>query len=57
MDEVTRSLITKWHMTPDEAGRREDELRLHFPYDRRHFPDLCEEQAIEFSGGQRGESR
>lgn len=31
MDEVTRSLITKWGMAPAKAWRREEELRRHFP--------------------------
>jgi hypothetical protein len=31
MDEVTRNLVAKWDMAPEQACRREEELRLHFP--------------------------
>ena len=31
MDEVTRNLVAKWHMAPEQARRREEELRRHFP--------------------------
>jgi len=31
MDEVTRNLIAKWGMPIDQARRREDEIRRHFP--------------------------
>jgi predicted nucleic acid-binding protein len=31
MDEVTRNLIAKWEMAPENARRREEELRRHFP--------------------------
>jgi hypothetical protein len=31
MDEVTRNLISKWSMPTEKAGRREEELRRHFP--------------------------
>lgn len=31
IDEVTRNLITKWDMAPEQARRRESELRRHFP--------------------------
>ncbi len=31
MEEVTRNLVEKWAMPSDKAGRREEELRKHFP--------------------------
>jgi hypothetical protein len=31
MDQVTRNLIAKWEMAPENARRREEELRRHFP--------------------------
>jgi hypothetical protein len=31
MDEVTRSLVSRWGMPPEKAWRRERELRRHFP--------------------------
>ncbi len=30
MDEVTRNLIAKWDIAPEQARRREEELRRHF---------------------------